>query len=221
MKGELTVKKLVALLLIVCCLVALSGCAAITLPITMISTAYNAIYAANNPDYEGDPETFTVGAMSITLTDEFTHLEYEGASEFYSADGTYISAIRYPYASAGLDYGAGKEQCAEWILDALVSYDSTLAAGTVSFGEIVSEGEYASFTYKTATGFYSFGTYGPVAYYGIDALGAYVYVSTVYATRDGIWNIVYRCAEPEYDFYAPYFAAWAASVSFSDVNSSV
>lgn len=139
-------------------------------------------------DFFGDqPKDFSDDGMSITLTEEFSALEYEGFTQCYEGKQAAVMALKEAFSQTPELKNYTVEEYGRLVL----------RANSMDEDDLVVNGGLVYFTYVgTAEG-------------GKE----YFYLAAVYKGSDGCWLIQFAAPESLRDEYEPKFLQWAASVT--------
>lgn len=139
---------------------------------------------------QGEPATFTEKGMTITLTDAFEMTTYDGFDVCYESREAVVFALKESFSLA----------------EGLENY--TLA----EYGGLIIEGNgMTGVELQTADGL----TWFEYSYEDSETDDAYFYYAVIYKTDDAFWMIQFAAEQSQREEYAPLFAEWAKSVSFS------
>lgn len=194
-------KKIIALVILVTCLIAFSGCG---IAGTILGGGISAVSSSVSPDYEGEPETFYFGELSITLTERFWQ-DYDvnpGYGVFTSLAGTTVAVEKNQFMYSGYSEGLSAVEYA-------ATFRELLESGEAGFEGVSRIGEVAE--------------RGGVVYLGFDVGEVIVtkYIAAFYVGADSLWICYFSQSKSNYDKYEPYFLEWAASVKINNTNAEV
>ena len=183
-------KKTVALLILVGCILTMTSC----MPLSIITSVIDTVYAALNPDYEAEDESFSFGKLNITLTAEFYEVWRDDISaEFNSTSGTYVCIDRHEFMYSDFepdDILSMAEKFRERIVSESENDDSVK-----NISEVANEDGIIFLSYD-----YSFIT-------------TEKYLVCFYKDSVNLWVVYFCCPDTSYDTYLPYFKKWARSVT--------
>ena len=190
-------RKLLAILIILSCVIALSGC---TVAIWILDAGIGAISRKVNPDYEGEAETFYYDELSITLTDRFEHAGYDAGNPVYlSNNSTAVMLEKHFYMYSDYSEGMSAEEYA-------AALSEQLLIGTESMPNVT----YVSEVYNSNGLVYIICER--------DDAGAR-YLVSVHIGEYAVWFCYFGQAKSRYEDYEPYFIGWASSVKINRANS--
>ena len=194
-------KKIIALVLLLACVFALSSCnLAIDLVVGTIVEAY--------PDYKYPETKFSHGALEITLTEAFLGDDGVGYNGLWldTANGTTAVVTRADFLNLDYEPGLSVAEYAEQhklgMPDNYVE-EAEIGVSIGDFSDVVTRGEYA---YYTADVSFVFETR---------------YLFAIFSTASEIYCVEFSGPVYNYEEYEPYYLKWADSVVIDNSNSEI
>ena len=139
---------------------------------------------------DGDPKTFNVSGMSITLTDEFLKENMKGFTAAYASKDAVVFVLKEDFALAeGFESYSLKEY-----------RNLLLEANMLNSTNVRNNENILGFKYERTVG---------------DAEEPYTYYAYVYKTDDAFWLIQFAVESDLTDEYELKFDEWARSVTFN------
>ena len=188
-------KKLISLLIIVACLLALSGCG---IAGTILSAGISIVTSKTNLDYEGEAETFYFGEFTITLTDRFSP-QYGDIALFTSYSGTWVEVENHSFMYSNYSEGLTIGEYAS-------IYRERLLAGEIGPANVSDVSDVLTDDGLVYLSFSAGGLLGEK------------YVVGFYLGTQSLWICSFSQSERNYDVYEPYFFEWASSVRIINSN---
>ncbi|MBR2930135.1 MAG: hypothetical protein IKC32_02790 [Clostridia bacterium] len=189
-------KKIIAVLLLVCCVLSLSSCG------LLIDVVFGAITRVF-PDYEEPDAEFHAERVSITLTESFfAYEEYDDHYSFMSANSTTVTVEKYPFVSSIFEEGKSiteytEQMCLE--MERIQEDDDIFKL--YDFSEVTTRDGYAYFVCSTFS--------------GVEMKCLF----SMFNGGDAIYAVYFICPFFDYETYEPYFLKWADSVRIDNANS--
>lgn len=194
-------KKVIALIILVTCLLAFSGCG---IAGTILSAGISAVSSTVSPDYEGEPETFYCAELSITLTDRFWQ-DYDvnpGYGVFTSLAGTTVAVEKNQFMYSAYSEGLSVGEYA-------ATFRGLLESGEAGFEGVSSIGDVTERDGLVCLGF------------EVGDVLVTKYIAAFYVGAESLWICYFSQSGSNYDKYEPHFLKWAASVKINNTNAEV
>ena len=142
-------------------------------------------------DYSANAKEFSKSGMTLTLTEEFRELSYEGYTACYESQNVAVYVFKEPFSAIPGSGNMPLTDYANLVRENNASSTPTpiMTKNGLTYMEYDSQHQQTEETYAS--------------------------LCAMYKGSDAFWLIQFVCDKTEYEVYRPYFIAWAGSADFS------